>query len=624
MSEAIRRLSQAGVLAPLDVHFANVLGDLVPGEPDSVMLGAALASRAVRHGHVCVDLRRIVAQPPTDAQGMPLRDIEWPGHAAWSLALSASPLVSAGERPTPLVFDGGARLYLTRYFQYQQRLIDALRPRLRAPDDDVDLVRLREGMARLFGPPRSDRPDAHQRLAAAVAVLQRLSVISGGPGTGKTTTVVRILALLVEQALAAGRPVPRQVLLAPTGKAAARLGESIAAQVAGLDCEAAVRDGIARTAATIHRGLGYRPGSATRFRHDRGNPLPADIVLVDEASMIDLALMAKLVDAVADDARVILLGDMNQLASVEAGAIFGDICNRGAPRAVSGALAHRIERVDPSLPIPPVDEAAPPIADHILELTHSFRFAATGGIGALARAIGRGEPTEVSAALGPKVAPADAPSTTREVTWVPMADDDDPRAVLGPIVREGLAPYPRSRDPADRLAALGRFRVLCAHRHGVWGVERVGAAIEQILAATAGLHTSDDLYDGRPVMVTKNDYQLDLYNGDVGVVVDGEDGRRRAWFPGVDGLRSLSPSRLPPHETVFAMTVHKSQGSEFDRVVLLLPSAVSPILTRELVYTAVTRAKQQVLVFGDPHVVHEAVSRRIDRASGLREALWER
>lgn len=340
--------------------------------------------------------------------------------------------------------------------------------------------------------------------------------------------------------------------------------------------------------------------------------------------MVDLALMAKLLDAVADDARVILLGDMNQLASVEAGAILGDICNRGASRSVGAALADRIETVDPSLPVPDADPAVPPIADHILELTHSFRFSATGGIGALARAIGRGEPTGVSEALGPNTSPADAATTTREVTWVPMADDDDPRAVLGPVVRAGLQPYLQARSPAQRLDALGRFRVLCAHRHGVWGIERVGAAIEQILASHAGLQTDHDFYDGRPLMVTKNDYQLDLYNGDVGVVVAAEDGRRRAWFPGAEGLRSLSPSRLPPHETVFAMTVHKSQGSEFDRVVLLLPPAVSPILTRELVYTAVTRAKKQVLVFGDPHVVHEAVSRRIDRASGLREALWER
>jgi exodeoxyribonuclease V alpha subunit len=625
MSDDLQRLSQAGVLAALDLHFARAMGQLSPGEPDSVLLGAALASRAVRHGHVCADLRQIISQVPLDADGRPVREFAWPGHAAWTLELSASPLVSAGERPTPLVFDGGARLYLARYFGYQRRLIETLRRRIADRDETVDPRVLGDGLARLFGDAPADSSDAQQRLAAVVAVLHRFAVISGGPGTGKTTTVVRILALLIEQALASGAPPPRIVLLAPTGKAAARLGESINAQVERLDCTDPVKGAIVRTASTIHRGLGYRPGSPTRFRHDAGHPLPADIVLVDEASMVDLALMAKLLDAVDDQTRVILLGDMNQLASVEAGAILGDICNRGGAREISGPLADRLAALgDPAILVPTASSDAAPIADHIVELTHSFRFSAQGGIGALARAIGTGDAPAVRDALGPAISPAEAATTDREVALVAMRDDDDPAAILGPVVADGLRPYLAAADPAGRLEALGRFRVLCAHRRGSWGVERVGAAIERVLAHRAGLRTDDAFYDGRPVLVTKNDYQVDLYNGDVGVIVADASGRRRVWFPSADGLRGLSPSRLPPHETVFAMTVHKSQGSEFDRVILLVPPAVSPILTRELVYTAVTRAKKQVLVFGDPGVLHDAVSRRIDRASGLREALWDR
>jgi exodeoxyribonuclease V alpha subunit len=204
-----------------------------------------------------------------------------------------------------------------------------------------------------------------------------------------------------------------------------------------------------------------------------------------------------------------------------------------------------------------------------------------------------------------------------------MTDDTDAGPLLAPVVAAALGPYVRAADPQARLDALGTFRLLCAHRHGAFGVERLGHAVERILARRAGLRPDETFYDGRPIMVTTNDYQLDLYNGDVGVVHEGADGRRRAWFPSPTGLRALSPARLPAHETVFAMTVHKSQGSEFDRVVLLVPPAVSPILTRELLYTAITRARTQVLVFGDPRVLPRAIARRIDRASGLREALWD-
>lgn len=627
--EMLHRLATAGVLTPIDVHFAIALTELSPDEEPSVVLAAALTSRAVRNGHVCLDLPRALSTTLIDVEGQP---VPWPieGHSShrWALELSTSPLVSMGERATPLVFDGGARVYLARYFHYQRALADRLTARVDARPEAIDTERLRDGLARLL-PTEGNGFVAHaqQRLAALVAVLRGLTVISGGPGTGKTTTVLRILALLQEQAIGRGDPPLRIRLLAPTGKAAARLVESIEAGRADLPCEPAVREAIPREASTIHRALGYRPGAPTQFRHDADDPLPADVVLVDEASMVDLALMAKLMEAVPPHARVILLGDKNQLASVEAGAILGDICNAGREHGYSRAFADEIEqRLGPAF----APEAHGPdragIWDCIVELTHSYRFSAEGGIGGLARAIGRGDADAVLAELGKPMSPEAAYAPDGEgpdVALVSLTNADDPGIGLRPGVVRGLSPMLREDDPMARLSALTAFRVLAPHRKGRFGIERLTTSIEATLEAAGLLRTTEPFYDGRPILITKNDYQLDLFNGDVGIIGRGPDGRPRTFFALPDGgQRTLSPHRLPPHETVFAMTVHKSQGSEFDRVALVIPPAVSPILTRELLYTAVTRAKRRVVVHGHPQVIAEAVGRQIDRASGLRERLW--
>ncbi|MEM6992792.1 MAG: exodeoxyribonuclease V subunit alpha [Myxococcota bacterium] len=625
----LQRLAATGVLAPLDVHFSLAMDELSAGEEPSVLLAAALVSRAVRHGHVCLDLRRTLATPLIDAEGRPV-PLPVPGNSPhrWALELSSSKLVSAGERATPLVFDGGARLYLSRYFHYQRALAERLVARVHARPEDIDTERLSEGVARLL-PDRDDGTGfvahAQQRLAAAVAVLRGLTVISGGPGTGKTTTVLRILALLQEQAIGAGRDPLRIRLLAPTGKAAARLVESIEAGRAALPCAPEIRDAIPTEASTIHRALGFRPGAPTQFRHCSDDPLPADVVLVDEASMVDLALMSKLLDAVPDRARVILLGDKNQLASVEAGAILGDICNAGNAHGYSQAFADEIgARVGAAHAPPATGPATPGIWDCIVELTHSFRFEAEGGIGGLARAIGSGDGPAVLRALGePVSAEAAYHPGAPEVAWVRLRDGDDPGVGLRPGVLAGLSPMLRHDDPSQRLRALSAFRVLAAHRKGRFGIEHLTLAIEDTLEAAGLIRRGDPFYDGRPVLVTKNDYQLDLFNGDVGIIGRDVHGRARTVFARPDGSeRVLSPHRLPPHETVFAMTVHKSQGSEFDRVAVVVPPAVSPILTRELIYTAVTRAKSRVVLHGEASVIAEATTRRIDRASGLREALW--
>ncbi len=582
--DPIQQLVQRGALSPLDRHFALTLGRLTGEESRAVLLGAALASRAVQRGHVCVDLARLHDVPLLDADDQPITDIELPSVDAWCAALAESPAVATGDELAPLVLERPGRLYLHRYARYQARLAERLAARLRdAVDVDADV--LHEGLDRLFPSGDTAEPDL-QREAALVALQRRFTVISGGPGTGKTSTVVKILALLQEQARAAGREELRIQLLAPTGKAAQRLGESIQQQVERLACDPVIVAAIPKTASTIHRALGFQPHTPTRFRHDAQHPLPADVVLVDEASMVDLALMAKLADAVLPDARFILLGDRDQLASVEAGAIFGDICGEHGE-------SH----------------------EGVVHLTRSYRYTAESGIGVLARAINAGDADAAIAAL--RDGGGDG-----AVALVALDRPEQLVEELAPLVRDGFGGLGRG-DAAAKLAELEGFRILCAHRRGPLGAEEVNPMVEEWLHRAGLLRSVGEWYDGRPVMVVRNDYQLDLFNGDVGVIaMDPATDQPRAWFAAADGLRSLPPARLPQHETVFATTVHKSQGSEFDHVAIVLPAETSPVLTRELLYTGITRARRKVTVIGSEAVLRDAIRRRIERASGLREALW--
>jgi exodeoxyribonuclease V alpha subunit len=547
----------------------------------------------VQRGHVCLDLHALGRRPLLDDEEQPV-EFQLPALDGWLVALKQSALVCTpdAEQRSPLVLDEDGRLYLHRYADYQHRLAQRLTARVNR-SFDVHEETLRSSMARLF-PSGDDKLSAtrdEQRLAAEVAVRRSLCVISGGPGTGKTTTVVKILAMVQQQALKLEGSPATIALLAPTGKAAARLAESINERVSSLDCAEAVKNAIPRSASTIHRELGFLPRTPTRFRHDALNPLTADVVLVDEASMVDLALMTKLVEAVPQEARLILLGDKDQLASVEAGAILGDI---------SRGLSKR---------------------DCMVQLTKSYRYDESSGIGALARAINLGDAdTALSVLRGDRGMPYG------EVALAHLDDNRPLHGALGATVVEGFGAYLQSDDPAERLEQLSRFRVLCAHRRGGLGVETMNVLIEQRLREAGVIRGDGPYYDGRPIIITKNDYQLGLFNGDVGVVHRRREGRQRqaavVYFPTPEGgARAVHPGRLPPHETVFAMTVHKSQGSEFGRVALLLPKRVSPILTRELVYTGISRARERVDLYGHADVLRDAIGRTIERASGLAGAL---
>jgi exodeoxyribonuclease V alpha subunit len=601
-SGLLRQFNEAAVIDSADVHVARELARLGGESDEAVLLAIALAVRGPRLGHVHVDLARIRDTAAVDAEEpIDLAALDWPEPRAWIAHVSASPLVTAGEepasigevRPLRLV---GSWLYLDRYWAEEVGVARSLRAMAAEPPGGVDAQLLQDGLARLFGAEASGR----QSEAAATAVTHRWSVVAGGPGTGKTTTVARIVALICEQAAAAGGPVPLVALAAPTGKAAARLQESVHAEAAQLDVDTEVRDQLlALRASTIHRLLGWRPGSSSRFRHDRNQRLAHDVVVVDETSMVSLSLMARLIEALRSGARLILVGDPGQLASIEAGAVLGDIVGVGGDRdGVSGArrLSH------------PSHEIV------VLDRVHRFG----GGIARLATAIRSGDGDAVMELLR---AGAD------DVTWldVDVAEQDALPAVSEPALAAARATFQAARAgrARDALDALGSFRILCAHRRGPYGVATWTARMEGWLAAElAELDPEDRWYVGRPLLVNENDYELRLNNGDTGVVVALGDGRVAAAFARGEETIEHSPSRLGAVDTVYAMTVHKSQGSQFHSAAVLVPPPESRILTRELLYTAATRAQRHLILAGTEESVRAAVARPVARASGLGRRLW--
>jgi exodeoxyribonuclease V alpha subunit len=590
-----------GELRLIDLHFARWLAELGDHDP-ILLLSAALVSRSIGEGHVCLDLRSYAERQPFGEAG---GGIVTPGLEAWRSALERAPLVGSPNRPAPLILDGRHRLYLGRYWRLERDLCDALRRRAGRRLPNLNLGGLRAGLERLFPP--SDQVD-WQRVAAALAVLQPLCVVSGGPGTGKTRTVTAILALLIEQAGGNGL---RIALAAPTGKAAARLTESVLGARSRLDLDPAVAESLPSESVTLHRLLGVRPGRALP-RHGVRNPLHLDVLVVDEASMVDLPLMARLFAALRPETRVILLGDRDQLASVEAGMVLGDICGRGGAVRYSPEICDALEEAA-GVRLEPV--RAPSISDHVAVLKTSYRFGADSGIGRVAQAVNAGDS---EAALGVLSDPARADATIETITE---------QGLLG-YLRRWLVPRMSaclaSEGAEKLLQELDRFRILCAVRGGPFGVEAVNWLCESLLREAGIIERGPAQYHGRPLMVTGNDYALGLFNGDLGVLWKDAHGNGglRACFDSSNGLRRVLISRLPPHETVYAMTVHKAQGSEFDEVLLVLPEGDSRALTRELLYTGITRARRRITLLGSPARVREAAARPVLRTSGLYEALW--
>ncbi|MGU7779578.1 AAA family ATPase [Burkholderia sp. PU8-34] len=715
--------------------FARRIGELARrgGAPAVAARWAARAafasSRATAGGHVCVSLGALAQRYEE-----PIADVR--------AALAASGVVAFGtlERgdERPLIVDRHGHLYLARYFDYERRLADALVAQAgeAIADDALAPDTLRERLARYFGPATGELD--WQRVAAIVALTGRVTIVSGGPGTGKTTTVVGVLACLLD-----AHPGLRIALAAPTGKAAQRMQEALHARAGDLPPDLAAR--LPDTSYTLHRLLGG--GGAAGFRHHRDNPLPYDLIVVDEASMIDVALAAHLLDALAPGARLVLLGDKDQLAAVEAGAVFAELSARpsfsaAARTRIAQALGIDEAAFAAALPVPDRAEAAAtsvaaeasrkPAApaqgddrqaslfDLLIDDDPSTEAAVaddiahkTGEMGEVGEVrdvrevreiseapawieadelawldaaalapLGAGDAQRAAAAIAPAVDATDATDATATVEAsapAPLTDCvvwlernyrfglDSPIGRLSLAIRRGdvqdaLDALPASdaaaasfhEDTGDTLAAptverlarrfsayldalrdalaetepdplplfdaLNRFRILCATRSGARGAEHVNALVASHVrrAARVPLAVGAHWFTGRPIMVTRNDYALGLFNGDIGIALPDAHGVLRVWFKRADGTaRAVSPAALPPHETAFALTVHKSQGSEFDEAALVLPATFGRVLTRELVYTAVTRARTRVQVIGARRVLAQAVATRTQRDSGL-------
>jgi len=605
-------LLRVGVLSELDYALAQALLGLTAESNAELELGVALASWAVQRGNVCADLQQICDVGFHDEEGHAVAGVVLPQLAHWLSCLQRSQLVQtdlgSGQVSRPLVLQG-TRLYLARYFAYEQRLAQALLERSQIVHSDLDAGLLKKTLDSLFPPAQAGAEG--QRHAALFSALGGLSVISGGPGTGKTYSVAKILILLQQLATARGEPCEIQ-LLAPTGKAAQRLGDALTQNLRDVPEE--LRKGIPTTASTVHRALGYQHRMPTRFRHGKDNPLSAQVVVVDETSMVDLALMSKLVEAVHPRARLILLGDKDQLASVEAGAIFGDIFD-GNPG--DGYSAPRVEAVramsGDALPVSR-KKPTPGLHDSMVHLTRVHRFEGKGPIAELARAINAGNAEAALALLS---------SSAAKVSFRETKPDDS-LEIFRPLVTEHFSNLGQA-SANEKLQMSSAFRFLCAHKRGPFGVEAVNAFVETELVRQGSISDlAGGWYEGRPILITENDYSLDLWNGDVGVLARDEGGVGLvAVFPAADaGPRRFAPALLPAHETVFAMSVHKAQGSELDEIALVLPPLASPVVTRELIYTAVTRAKSKVTIFGSKDVLAQAIETRVARASGLAQLLW--
>jgi exodeoxyribonuclease V alpha subunit len=625
-TKASYRSQPEEILAPIGRHFAGLMARLSGGAPE-VKLAAALVSHYSRQGHICVDLEEHVHQPLPPETLAELGLASWPETATLLEHLRRSPVVGRPGEFKPLVLDAGRRLYLHRYWKYESALAQAITQLAAEPAPAMAEQQLKSGLARLF--PQEDGDAINWQLVAAFAATRRrLCIISGGPGTGKTRTVVVLLALLLEQL-----PALRIALAAPTGKAAARLQETVKSAKATLPCQQEIKDRLPAEASTIHRLLGYIPDSAF-FRHNAENPLPFETVVVDEASMVDLALMAKLVAAIPRSGRLILLGDKDQLASVEAGAVLADLCNGGEPRRFSDTFIAQFKALtDQSLPTEREAATASDLSDCIVELRKNYRFGEQSGIYQLSRAVNEGNPEkaiEVLGAVAAGILPAveggilpPGPPPATGLSRRPLPAPAALKQALKPYVLSRYKSYLRTPSPAEALDAFAKFRILCALRNGPYGVENLNRLVEEILAEAGLIGASAPFYAGQPVMVVRNDYNLRLFNGDIGIVRTNELNELRACFAGPDQtIRDFMPLRLPEHETAYAMTIHKSQGSEFERVLLVLPGEDSAVLTRELVYTGLTRASKEVELWSDQQIFTTAVQRKISRRSGLREALW--
>lgn len=597
-------MAESFELVSIDNHFGSLLSRLSGTRNSDVALAAALASMATRNGHACLNLSVWAGGEAAAADGTSYR---CPELAGWAAELAACPAVGDGEPATPLVLEDD-RLYLHRYWEYENDVARFVAARSREPDAGGAMTGLAEAVARLF--PEPVEGCDWQRLAALAVVLRTFAVITGGPGTGKTTTVAKIIALLLEQ-LNEGDNL-RIALAAPTGKAVMRLQGVMAAIKKNFPCAESVKERIPTRVYTLHRLLGPRKDSPF-FVHDENNRLPYDLVVVDEASMVDLPLMAKLMRALRSDARLVLLGDRNQLASVEPGAVLGDICQRDALPKFSARFLEMAAKITEVADFTPGGGGQ---TDSLVELRVSHRFGMESGIALASRAITRGEADSALRLFRDERHP--------DIVWRDIGSERELQGELAERFDRCPPGWFGVQEPEQAVAALGGTQVLCAVRHGGFGVNKVNLYIEKVLAEKWPVAPGVPAYQGRPVLVAANNYEVQLFNGDTGLVLadSAGGGGLHVFSPtGDGGMRKIPLAMLPEHETAYAMTIHKSQGSEFDEVVIILPDRQSPVLTRELLYTALTRARHRVEVWSSASVFINTVQAVIGRHGGLGDKL---
>ncbi|PJE79378.1 RecBCD enzyme subunit RecD [invertebrate metagenome] len=680
MLKQLKQLSTEGIIRPLDYQFARFLHSLC--DDPILSLFSALVSYELGQGNACLDLNRWQSSSlfcnHSDHDQVKIfwdsvrqhDQVKATGLTAYLLSLE---IVSDGTTPAPLVTDNGY-LYLYRYWLYETNVAHFLsnnkilhlnvtransslnqlfsrnyaallkQCQARKSDkgirqtitqwlnihhpDDINWTQIIPCIRQATIPDDLQKLDRlipeeqcldWQKIAVASAISHSFSVISGGPGTGKTTTVTRLLALLA-QLDTINKHAPIIKLVAPTGKAAARLTESMTHALEHLLSSAAqdndIYQVIPRQAETVHRLLGVRMGKPG-FIHGRDNPLHLDILVVDEASMIDLPLMSALLDALPSHARLILLGDHHQLASVEAGSVLGDIC-AGAANNYSQPFSEQLNHLTGFVLPNTVNQHKSVVQDAICLLQKSYRFSRSSGIGTLAYAINRGDYKTASDVFS---------AGFNDIALHDISDHD--YSTLIHLCAQAYLPYiiaiQQQLPPKDILRKFRFFRLLCALRDGKFGVSMLNKTIEEQLEQQQLINREYTWYEGRPVMITRNDHAQGLYNGDIGIAIKSPDGKLRINFDQPDGsLKQLLPSRMPEHETVFAMTVHKSQGSEFSHTAMILPDTMNQVLTRELIYTGITRARQHLDLFCTQSVLRQSIKRLTQRTSGLGHRLQKR
>ena len=603
----------SAAFSPLDRHFAALMQKFAGGDCPELVLAAALVSRRLAEGHSCFNLDELAGKifPESPAENTP--SLKLPRSTEWEKLLRATSVVGEPGVDTPLILDAAGRLYLQRYWKYERTVAAEILQRRQQPPFTLDAKAVAAGLKKLF--PAPTNKNNWQKVAAFAALRQRFSVITGGPGTGKTWTVARLLALLLEQP---GGENLRVKLAAPTGKAAARLQEALASALASLACTEAVKTRLQAKdlTTTIYRLLGTIPRSA-KFRHDGNNSLPVDVLVVDEASMVSLPLMAKLLVALKPNARLVLVGDQDQLPPVDAGNVLADLCRAAAINVFSETFCNDYAECGGEALVEKNFSVGDGLTDTVIQLHTNYRSGKLAALNEISVAVNTGE--------------ADAAMTLLQQTngtalaWQPLP----PVKLLKTVLREAVVAHYgdvlKSASPAAALTALGKFRILCAVREGPFGTETINQLAEEILAE-AGFIAPDKIksgsYAGKPLMVTANHYALKLFNGDTGVVWSDSGRGALVYFPDETGtIRAIARERLPEHEPVYALTIHKSQGSEFDHVLLVLPEKTSPVLTRQLFYTGLTRARKSVHILAPENILRATIATQLQRSSGLTDAL---